>query len=92
MKNTLTANIEVTAPQAYQELAGTLAQYGVTLMQGDSKEKMAEMRENSVDAIVTDPPYGLTDTLNTEELLSHWLSGREYNSHGKGFMDKEWDS
>ena len=31
----------------------------VTLMQGDCIEKMKEMDDNSVDSIVTDPPYGL---------------------------------
>jgi site-specific DNA-methyltransferase (adenine-specific) len=32
---------------------------GITLHLGDCREGMAELAENSVDAIVTDPPYGL---------------------------------
>jgi site-specific DNA-methyltransferase (adenine-specific) len=32
---------------------------GITIYQGDCREGMAELAENSVDAIVTDPPYGL---------------------------------
>jgi len=32
---------------------------GVTLYHGDCLEVMAEMAADSVDAIVTDPPYGL---------------------------------
>ena len=30
------------------------------VIQGDCREQMAELPENSIDAIVTDPPYGLT--------------------------------
>ena len=29
------------------------------LILGDCIEKMKEMQENSIDAIITDPPYGL---------------------------------
>lgn len=29
------------------------------ILQGDCIERMAEMEEASVDAIVTDPPYGI---------------------------------
>ena len=29
------------------------------LMLGDSCERLAEIPDNSIDAIVTDPPYGL---------------------------------
>ncbi len=69
-----------------------LAEHGVALMQGDSKERMAEMAKNSVDAIVTDPPYGLTDSLDTQALLAHWLAGEEYEAPSSGFMNKDWDS
>ena len=31
----------------------------VTLMQGDCLDKLKEIDDNSVDSIVTDPPYGL---------------------------------
>ena len=31
----------------------------IELHQGDCMEVMAEMEENSVDAVITDPPYGI---------------------------------
>ncbi|MGH2852628.1 MAG: DNA-methyltransferase [Solirubrobacteraceae bacterium] len=69
-----------------------LAEAGVTLIQGDSRLKMAEMEENSIDAIVTDPPYGLTDKpLDIEALLREWMAGGEHKGTGKGFMAKAWD-
>jgi DNA modification methylase len=33
---------------------------GITIILGDCLERMAEMAESSVDAMVTDPPYGLS--------------------------------
>ena len=33
-----------------------------TLILGDCLEKIKEMQENSVDAIITDPPYGIKFT------------------------------
>jgi site-specific DNA-methyltransferase (adenine-specific) len=64
------------------------------LMQGNSLELLKTLEDNSVDAIVTDPPYGLSqhsqgDIVNA---LTAWLAGEEY-THGKaGFMGKAWDS
>jgi len=40
---------------------------------GDSRLEMAKMPENSIDVIVTDPPYGLTDGFDVNELLAHWF-------------------
>ena len=53
-----------------------------TLHLGDCRESMAAMAEASVDAIVTDPPYGLAS--GPTALLEEATSGR-------GFMGKEWD-
>lgn len=47
---------------------------------------------NSIDAIVTDPPYGLSKHPKIEEVLKHWLAGDDYNATGSGFMGKTWDS
>lgn len=64
------------------------------LINGNSLEVLKTLPDNSVDAIVTDPPYGLSqhsqgDIVNA---LTAWLAGEEY-THGKGgFMGKEWDS
>lgn len=48
--------------------------------------------DNSIDSIVTDPPYGLSKQPKMEEVLKHWLAGDDYNATGSGFMGKTWDS
>lgn len=48
--------------------------------------------DNSIDAIVTDPPYGLSKQPKMEEVLKHWLAGDDYNATGSGFMGKTWDN
>lgn len=64
------------------------------LINGNSLDVLKTLPDNSVDAIVTDPPYGLSqhsqgDIVNA---LTAWLAGEEY-THGKaGFMGKDWDS
>ncbi len=45
------------------------------ILLGDCLAKLAEMEENSVDAIVTDPPYGLSKQPDIAEVLTHWLAG-----------------
>jgi DNA modification methylase len=42
----------------------------VKLLLGDCLDKLKELEDNSVDSIVTDPPYGLSAAPN---------SGKEYN-------------
>jgi DNA modification methylase len=76
----------------HNRLREPLAEAGVTLIQGDSRLEMAKMRENSVDCIVCDPPYGLTDGLDVGQLLSKWLNGEEHEVSKAGFMAKSWDS
>jgi len=53
---------------------------------------MAKMRENSIDCIICDPPYGLTDGHDLPQLLSKWLAGEEHETTKAGFMAKGWDS
>jgi DNA modification methylase len=64
------------------------------ILQGNSLELLKTIEDNSVDAIVTDPPYGLSqhsqgDIVNA---LTAWLAGEEYTHGKKGFMGKAWDS
>ena len=63
-----------------------------TLYEGDCLEVMRGMPDNSVDAVVTDPPYGLSREPDIEEVLRHWLAGDDYQHRGGGFMGKTWDS
>ncbi len=62
------------------------------IIHGDCLEVMQEMPDNFVDAIVTDPPYGLSKEPDIAEVLTKWLSGEEYRHNHGGFMGKEWDS
>ena len=50
------------------------------ILTGPMQEKLKELKDNSVDSIVTDPPYGLSAAKN---------SGAK--SKG-GFMGKVWDA
>jgi site-specific DNA-methyltransferase (adenine-specific) len=66
-----------------------------SIIQGDCVEVMKSMPDNYVSAIITDPPYGLSNHSEKliRETLSKWLSGEEdYIPKGKGFMGKSWDS
>jgi site-specific DNA-methyltransferase (adenine-specific) len=78
----------------HRRLRKPLKELGVTLIQGDSREKMAKMEENSVDAIICDPPYGLTDAKpgDVRKLLEHWLSGKDHHPARPGYGGKKWDS
>ncbi len=66
----------------------------VTLFHGDCRPVLAGLPENSIDSIVTDPPYGLSKhaTDDIEKCLSAWLAGQKYDHHSPGFMSNEWDS
>jgi len=48
--------------------------------------------DSAVDAVVTDPPYGLSKEPDAAEVLRHWLAGDDYVHNGGGFMGKSWDS
>ncbi|HUW00808.1 MAG TPA: DNA methyltransferase [Acidimicrobiales bacterium] len=62
------------------------------LLHGDCLAEMAKLKDGSVDAVVTDPPYGLSSPPDIAEVLRHWLAGETYEHRGKGFMGREWDS
>jgi len=64
----------------------------VELKFGDCLEVMKEMEDNSIDTVITDPPYGLSKEPDMAEVLSHWLIGDDYEHRGGGFMGKSWDS
>jgi DNA modification methylase len=62
------------------------------LYEGDCLEVMRQMPDNSFDAVVTDPPYGLSREPDIEEVLTKWMAGEDYEHRGGGFMGKTWDS
>jgi hypothetical protein len=65
-----------------------------TLYHGDCLDVLRGMPDNSVDSIVCDPPYGLSDHKPAEvlECLKAWIAGEPYIPKGKGFMGKKWDA
>lgn len=65
-----------------------------TLHPGDCLDVLKTLPDNSVDAVVTDPPYGLSnhDAVDVAEALRAWLDGKPYTPKGKGFMGKDWDA
>lgn len=63
------------------------------IMFGDALERLKELPDNSVDSVVTDPPYGLSDNKYVAETIEKWILGeRTFIPDGKGFMGKAWDS
>ena len=64
-----------------------------SILQGDCLIRLKQLPDNSIDAVVTDPPYGLGEIRDLSGLLTAWMEGRdgkEYQS--KGFMGKHWDT
>ena len=64
------------------------------LHNGDSLEVLKTLPDASVDSVVCDPPYGLSNHSAEDVLgaLRAWLDGKPYQPKGTGFMGKGWDS
>jgi len=67
-----------------------------TIIHGDCLEELKKLEDNSVDAVVCDPPYGLSNTKPQQvaDVLRSWISGDTNVVPAKrgGFMGKDWDS
>ena len=67
----------------------------VTIHHDDCLTALRAMPDASVSAIVTDPPYGLsnTDPSSVAGTITKWATGdREHVPTGRGFMGKAWDA
>jgi len=67
---------------------------GITLYLGDCLTVLPTLADASVDSIVTDPPYGLTELAAATVLsaIAAWMAGdRTHVPDGRGFMGREWD-
>lgn len=64
------------------------------IIHGDSIEVLRTLEPESVDAVVTDPPYGLGNTSpkHVAECLRAWSAGETWQPSGRGFMGREWDA
>ena len=64
------------------------------IINADCLTALRDMPDASVDAVVTDPPYGLSNTTPAQvaETITQWVTGnREYLPSARGFMGHEWD-
>jgi len=64
------------------------------IIQGDCIKKMKEMKANSVDTIITDPPYDLStvNRFKAKDSGEKWkVKSGVYHRSSKGFMGKSWD-
>ena len=70
------------------------AHEGSIVIHGDSLDELKQLPDNSVDSVVTDPPYGLgnTSAANVADCLKAWANGDEWMPKGSGFMGKAWDA
>ena len=64
----------------------------MTVTIGDCLDTLRGMPDASVDAVVTDPPYGLGKEPDPRDVLRAWLDGEAYQPGGAGFMGKAWDA
>ena len=64
----------------------------IKLHLGDCLDLLKDIPSDSIDAVVTDPPYGLSAPPDIAAVLQAWLAGEKYEHTGRGFMGAEWDS
>lgn len=63
-----------------------------TIIHADNLTTLRAFPSDSIDACVTDPPYGLGKEPDALAMLKDWLQTGHHDVHGKGFMSKEWDA
>ena len=68
----------------------------MNIIHGDCLEELKKLEDNSVDAAVTDPPYGLSNTKPQQvaDVLKAWVTGdtEAAPTTKGGFMNASWDS
>lgn len=67
----------------------------VRIWHGECLDALRSMPDSSVDSIVTDPPYGLSDfpADKVTDAIVRWAQGdRGFIPEGRGFMGRSWDS
>ena len=56
-------------------------------------DALKDIPDNSIDSIVTDPPYGLSSNDYVADTIAKWIAGeRDFIPDTKGFMGKSWDA
>lgn len=65
----------------------------VRLLKGDARERLADLADDSIDSVVTDPPYALVSIVKRfGKAGSAPPKGDVYARAAGGFMGKEWDT
>lgn len=64
----------------------------VTIYLNDNIAQLKFLPDNSVDAVITDSPYGLGKEPDPVKLLTAWLGQGYMEIVGKGFMGRKWDA
>ena len=68
----------------------------MNIIHGDCLQELKKLEDNSVDAVVTDPPYGLSNTKPAQvaDVLKAWVTVDTVSVPAKkgGFMGADWDS
>lgn len=63
----------------------------IKLLNSDCYEFLKTIPDNSIDSIVTDPPYGLGKQPDILQVMKDWIDKGYHELQGTGFMGKEWD-
>lgn len=64
----------------------------VRLYQGDCLHVLQAIPSGTIDAFISDPPYGLTESVNIFEMLGEFLNGNNYKVSTLGFNGNTWDA
>ena len=68
----------------------------MNIIYGDCLEELKKLEDSSIDAVVCDPPYGLSNTKPAQvaDVLKAWVTGDTVSVPAKkgGFMGADWDS
>ena len=68
----------------------------MNIIHGDCLEELKKLEDNSIDAVITDPPYGLSNTKPQQvaDVLKAWVTGdaEAAPTTKGGFMNASWDS
>lgn len=68
----------------------------IDLREGDCRESLLTLPDNSIDSVVTDPPYALISTLkrfgNSPRTEAAMPTADHYARLSRGFMGKKWDN
>lgn len=63
-----------------------------TIHAGEAAPLLDSLEEGCVHAVVTDPPYGLTSSLDTATMLAAWLADEEFINDANGYGGAVWDN